>query len=82
MDREQKKEIVVQEQKDMPPAFSNGVNITVADDAVFLQFLYLRPNTDSAKLVGEIVLTPKHAITFQKLLEETIKKHFTRHLTS
>lgn len=82
MEQSQKREIVVQEQKGHTPAFSNGVNITVADDAVMLQFLYIRPKGESAKLVSEVVLTPKHAITFQKLLEETIKKHFTRHLES
>ena len=45
-----------------------------------LQFLYVRRNTNQATLVNEVVLTPQHAIKFQKALDETLKKHFTKHL--
>lgn len=62
------------------PRFSNGVNINVADDAVIMQFLYIRPNTKIATLVDEIVLSPQHAIRLQGALDKTIKTHFTRHL--
>lgn len=65
---------------DQQPTFSNSVQISVNDDAVVLQFLYVRPNTDQATLTSEVVLTPQHAIKFQKTLDDTIKKHFTRHL--
>jgi hypothetical protein len=65
---------------DGKPTFSNSIQISVSDDAVTLQFLYVRPNTTDAVLVGETVLTPQHAIRFQKTLDATIKKHFTRHL--
>ncbi len=65
---------------DQIPTFSNSVQINVNDDSVVLQFLYVRPNTDQAALVSEVALTPQHAIKFQKTLDETIKRHFTRHL--
>ena len=65
---------------DKIPAFSNSVQININDDSVMLQFLCIRPNTDTAPLVAEIVLTPQHAIKFQQTLDATIKKHFTRHL--
>lgn len=77
---DKKRQINVQISKDMQPAFANSIQVNVNDDAVTLQFLFIRPNTDQAALVSEVVITPKHAISFQKTLDETIKKHFTRHL--
>lgn len=65
---------------DHKPAFSNTTQISVSDDSVVIQFAYLRPNDNSASMVSEIVLSPKHAIEFSKALDATIKKHFTRHL--
>lgn len=75
-----KKQINVTVGNDHQPTFANSINVSVSDDAVALQFLFIRPNTDQAKLVSEVILTPKHAISFQKTLDDTIKKHFTRHL--
>ncbi|MBU6323707.1 MAG: DUF3467 domain-containing protein [Patescibacteria group bacterium] len=65
---------------DAKPVFSNTTQMSVSDDAVVIQFAYVRPNGDSGTLISEIVLSPKHAIEFSKALDATIKKHFTRHL--
>ncbi|HVX90468.1 MAG TPA: DUF3467 domain-containing protein [Candidatus Paceibacterota bacterium] len=65
---------------DARPSFSNATQVTVSDDAVIIQFAYLRPHAESGQLIGEIVMSPKHAIEFSKALDATIKKHFTRHL--
>jgi hypothetical protein len=65
---------------DKQPSFSNTAQIQVSDDSVSVQFAYVRPNTGQGVMVAEVVLTPQHAIKFQKALDETIKKHFTRHL--
>jgi len=62
------------------PSFSNTAQVNVSDDAVAIQFAYVRPNGDQGILVAEVVLTPQHAIKFQKALDDTLKKHFTRHL--
>ncbi len=62
------------------PTFSNATQVTVSDDSVVLQFAYVRPNTAEGQLIGEIVLSPKHAIDFSRALDTTIKEHFTRHL--
>jgi hypothetical protein len=62
------------------PTFSNATQVTVSDDAVILQFAYVRPNTAEGQLIAEIVLSPKHAIDFSRALDATIKQHFTRHL--
>ena len=62
------------------PVFSNSAQINVADDEVTLQFLYVRRNTGQGTLMSEVVLSPQHAIKFQKALDETLKKHFTKHL--
>lgn len=62
------------------PTFSNATQVTVSDDSVILQFAYVRPNTAEGQLIGEIVLSPKHAIDFSRALDATIKQHFTRHL--
>ena len=62
------------------PSFSNSAQINVSDDEVILQFLYVRRNTGQGTLMSEIVLTPQHAIKFQKALDDTLKKHFTKHL--
>jgi len=67
---------------DANPAFSNATQVTVSDDSVVIQFAYVRPGTPKGQLVAEVVLTPKHAIDFQKALDATVKKHFTRHLES
>jgi hypothetical protein len=53
----------------------------VSDDAVVVQFAFVRPNTTSGQLLSEIILSPKHAIEFSRTLDATIKKHFTRHLS-
>ena len=65
---------------DLDPVFSNIVNINVNDEEVALQFLYARPGGRDAILVAEILMTPQHAIRFQRALDDTIKRHFTRHL--
>lgn len=65
---------------DLDPVFSNIVNINVNDEEVALQFLYARPGGRDAILVSEIIMTPQHAIRFQRALDDTIKRHFTRHL--
>ena len=65
---------------DKNPSFSNSINIHVSNDAVMLQFLYIRPGTTQALLLEEVVLSPQHAIRFQNALDSTIKHHFTKHL--
>lgn len=65
---------------DARPSFSNATQVTVSDDSVVIQFAYMRPNSPMGQLVSEVVLSPKHAIDFSRALDETIKKHFTRHL--
>ncbi len=65
---------------DAKPVFCNASQVTVSDDSVVIQFAYLRPNASAGQLISEIVLSPKHAIEFSNTLDETIKKHFTRHL--
>lgn len=74
------KKIAITIPKDSPASFVNATQVTVADDAVILQFAYVRPGTENGQLVSEIVLSPKHAIEFSKALDSTIKQHFTRHL--
>ncbi len=75
-----KKQITIPTPSTQTPAFSNATQVTVSDDAVILQFAYLRPAATTGQLVAEVVLSPKHAIDFSKALDNTIKKHFTRHL--
>ena len=79
-EQNQQRQIKVSVSPEKMPTFSNSVQISVNDDSVTMQFLYVRPNTDQAVLVSEVVLTPQHAIKVQKTLDETVKKHFTRHL--
>ncbi|MES2668547.1 MAG: DUF3467 domain-containing protein [Patescibacteria group bacterium] len=76
---EQKKIAITQSSKTLA-TFVNATQVTVSDDAVIIQFAYVRPNTTEGQLVSEIVLSPKHAIDFSKALDATIKQHFTRHL--
>ena len=80
MEQQKQKQVQVQMSAEHKPGFSNSVQINVSNDAVVLQFLFVRPNSTQATLVSEIVLTPQHAINFQKSLDGTIKKHFTKHL--
>jgi len=68
---------VPQEQK---PLFANSVQINVTNEEVILQFIYIRPRTTQGALVSEIALAPAHAMRFQKALDETLKKHYTKHL--
>lgn len=79
---ENKKQIQIQTPPNHIPGFSNSVQISVSNDAVVLQFIFVRAQTTHATLVSEVVLTPKHAIDFQKSLDTTIKQHFTKHLDS
>lgn len=67
--------------KEAKPSFANAAQVTVSDDAVIIQFAFVRPNsTTDGQLVSEVVLSPKHAIDFSRALDTTLKKHFTRHL--
>ena len=77
---EEPKQIKVQINEKHMPSFANSAQINVSDEEVVLQFLFVRRNTNQATLVSEVVLTPQHAIKFGKALDETIKKHFTKHL--
>lgn len=62
------------------PTFANSAQINVTNEEVVLQFVFVRPNTTQGTMVSEIVLTPSHAIKLQKALDDTIKKHFTKHI--
>jgi ssRNA-specific RNase YbeY (16S rRNA maturation enzyme) len=74
------KQIAIAMPPDAKPGFCNATQVTVSDDAVIIQFAYLRPNSTAGQLISEIVISPKHAIDFSRALDNTIKKHFTRHL--
>ncbi|MBY0110436.1 DUF3467 domain-containing protein [Patescibacteria group bacterium] len=77
---EEKKKVVIRIPEDARPNFSNVAQVNVSDDSVVMQFAFVRPNTTQGQLVAEVVLSPKHAIEFNRALDSTIKKHFTRHL--
>lgn len=77
---EEKKKVTITIPGDARPNFSNVAQVNVSDDSVVMQFAYVRPNTTNGQLVAEVVLSPKHAIEFNRALDLTIKKHFTRHL--
>jgi len=74
------KEIQVSVGPDARPTYANSVKMLVTDEEVVLQFALVRPEEGRGVLVSEIVLSPKHAMRFQHALDETLKKHFTRHL--
>ena len=76
----QKKEIKIHVPNDTRTTYANSVKINVTDEEVMLQFAFLKPDQGTGTLVGDIVLSPKHAMRFQKALDDTLKKHFTRHL--
>jgi len=80
MDTPEKKQVTITLPSDAKPTFTNATQVTVSDDAVIIQFAYVRPGTATGQLVSEIMLSPKHAIEFSRSLDATIKKHFTRHL--
>lgn len=77
---EARKPVTIAIPTDAKPAFANATQVTVSDDSVIIQFAYVRPTTPSGQLIAEVILTPKHAIDFNRALDATIKKHFTRHL--
>ena len=74
------KQIQIAVSADAKPTYANSVKINVTDEEVMLQFALVRPEEGRGVLVSEMVLSPKHAIRFQKALDDTLKKHFTRHL--
>lgn len=76
----ERKQIAITIPQSAKPTFSNATQVTVSDDSVVIQFAYVRPDTANGQLIGEIVLSPKHAIEFNRALDSTIKKHFTRNL--
>ncbi len=75
-----RKPVAISIPRDTKPSFANATQVTVSDDSVILQFAFVRPNAPSGQLLSEIILSPKHAIEFNRALDATIKKHFTRHL--
>jgi ssRNA-specific RNase YbeY (16S rRNA maturation enzyme) len=79
-EEQEQKQVPITIPSDAKPTFVNATQTTVTDDAVVLQFAYLRPQATTGQLIAEIVMSPKHAIDFSKALDATIKKHFTRHL--
>lgn len=74
------KKVTIALPADTKPSFSNATQITVSDDAVVIQFAYMRPGTATGHLISEIILPPRRAIDFSRALDAAIKKHFTRHL--
>jgi hypothetical protein len=77
---EERKPFTIRVPEDTRPGFANATQVTVMDDSVVIQFAFVRPNTASGQLLAEIIMSPKHAIDFNRALDATIKKHFTRHL--
>lgn len=78
--KQQQKQIQISVAPDAKPTYANSVRVNVTDEEVMLQFALVRADEGRGVLVSEIVLAPKHAIRFQKALDDTLKKHFTRHL--
>ncbi len=76
----EEKQITIQVPTDYKPTFANSVKVHVTDEEVALEFVYMRHDEARGVLTHEVVLTPQHAMRFQKALDETLKKHFTRHL--
>lgn len=74
------KSIPIKVPTDATPSFTNVTQVTVSDDSVIVQFAYVRPKSAAGQLIAEVVMSPKHAIEFNRSLDATIKKHFTRHL--
>jgi len=74
------KQIQISIPGDSKPVYVNSVKINVTDEEVILQCALVRPEEGRGVLVSELVLSPKHAIRFQRALDDTLKKHFTRHL--
>lgn len=74
------KQVQIHIPADTKPAYVNSIRINVTDEEVILQCALVRPEEGRGVLVSELVLSPKHAIRFQRALDETLKKHFTRHL--
>jgi hypothetical protein len=77
---EEKRQIQIAVPTDSKPMYVNSIKINVTDEEVILQCALVRPEEGRGVLVGELVLSPKHAMRFQKALDDTLKKHFTRHL--
>ena len=69
MNEEQKKQIQIAVAPDAKPMYANSVKINVTDEEVMLQFALVRPEEGRGVLVSEMVLSPKHAIRFQKALD-------------
>jgi Protein of unknown function (DUF3467) len=76
----EQKNIHIQVNSDTKPTYANSVKVNVTDEEVILQFAMIQAEEGRGVLVSELVLSPKHAIRFQKALDDTLKKHFTRHL--
>lgn len=80
MSGEKNKKMEIRFPENHRPVFANSVQISVSNEEVTFQFVFLRPNIASGSLVGEVILTPQHAIRFKNALGETIKTHFTKNL--
>jgi hypothetical protein len=80
MDQQVPQNIQISVSPEAKPMYANSVKVNVTDEEVILQFAMIRAEEGRGVLVSEIVLSPKHAIRFQKALDDTLKKHFTRHL--
>jgi hypothetical protein len=76
----EQKQVKINVPADSKPVYVNSIRINVTDEEVMLQCALVQPNEGRGTLVSELVLSPKHAMRFQKALDETLKKHFTRHL--
>ncbi len=61
--------------------YCNSVQVNVTDDAVILQMVYVRPGTKQGVLLSEVALSPQHAIRLTQVIDTTVKRHFTRHLS-
>jgi len=76
----EQKQVQLSVSPETKPTYVNTIKINVTDEEVVLQCAFVRPQEARGVLVSELVLSPTHAIRFQKALDETLKKHFTRHL--
>lgn len=79
-EQDNSQEIRVEMPSGFTPEFSNSIRMNVSNDMVSFQFVYVRPDTNRGVIVSEVVLTPQHAIQFQKRLRDTLNKHFTEQI--
>ena len=61
-----------------PGRYSNATMVHMTENEFVFDFIFIQPQTPKAKVIGRMILSPKNAKRFQRVLAQNVRKYEER----